>query len=82
MISVKVKFFAMCREVSRCDEVVLDLPDKANESVLWVKMTERFPALETFKSQSRLAVNMAYVKDQLELRDGDEICIIPPVSGG
>ena len=31
---------------------------------------------------SRLAVNQEFVKREHKLRDGDEIAVIPPVSGG
>ena len=30
----------------------------------------------------RIAINQEYVKDDTELKDGDEIVLIPPVQGG
>ena len=30
----------------------------------------------------RIAINQEYVKDDTELKDGDEVVLIPPVQGG
>ena len=38
--------------------------------------------MQRFRSYIRIAVNEAYVDLGFELHDGDEVAIIPPVSGG
>ncbi|POY36467.1 molybdopterin converting factor subunit 1 [Solitalea longa] len=42
---------------------------------------KQFPSLEKLNSLM-IAVNMNYAEDLLELKAGDEIALIPPVSGG
>jgi molybdopterin converting factor small subunit len=77
---VRVKFFAMCRELSGCDEAVLEVSG-SSEDAFWASLLAAYPPLEKLKAYSRLAVNQEYAVHP-ELREGDEVCIIPPVSGG
>ncbi len=81
-MNIKVKFFAMCREAAGTDECVLDLPDQASLEEFWKKIIERYPKLAAYRAHSRIAVNMEYAGAGQMLHNGDEICIIPPVSGG
>ena len=39
-------------------------------------------AIEKLRDKSACAINLEYVKMYSPLRDGDEVCFIPPVSGG
>ena len=43
---------------------------------------QRHPTVEDLLSVSRLAVNGDYVSWETRLEEGDEIVVIPPVSGG
>lgn len=81
-MKVKVKFFAMCREIAGADEIFLELPASATLTQFWDAMLASYPDLEKFKTHSRLALNMEYAAVSAKLKDGDEVCIIPPVSGG
>ena len=82
MIAVQVKFFAMCRDVTKRDEESMALPDAATVEGFWKKIILLYPALEKYRAASRVAVNREYVPPERVLENGDEICIIPPVSGG
>ncbi len=81
-MKVEVRFFAICRDIADCESLTLDLPIDATGEFLWDKIIAKIPRLEPFRKQGRLAVNLEYVKATVLLHDGDEICIIPPVSGG
>ena len=41
-----------------------------------------FPTLDDLRKTTRLAVNQAFCTDDPLLAEGDEIALIPPVSGG
>ncbi len=82
IMNVQVYFFAVCREKAGTDHVTLELPEGATGQTLWKHLLERFPTLAPYRPQCRLAVNQAYVPDATPLQSGDEIAIIPPVSGG
>ncbi|KAB2879931.1 molybdopterin converting factor subunit 1 [bacterium] len=81
-MKIRVKFFAMCREIAGTDEVTLELPLSATVDLFWNDIINIYPKLEKYKAHSRVALNMEYVSPQALLHEGDEVCIIPPVSGG
>ena len=81
-MQVEVRFFAVCRDIAGCESLTLDLPFDATGELLWDQVIAKIPRLEPLRKQGRLAVNLEYVKDTIQLHEGDEICIIPPVSGG
>lgn len=72
----------MCREITGSDEIVMELPSSASLAQFWDAMIASYPELEKFKTHSRIAVNMEYALQEATLNEGDEVCIIPPVSGG
>lgn len=72
----------MCREAAGVDESDLELHEAATVDSFWIEAIKKFPALEKYKSHSRIAVNMEYAAQTRLLRENDEVCIIPPVSGG
>lgn len=81
-MKVEVRFFAVCRDIAGRDTISLELPVNATGELLWERLIVEVPRLEPYKAQSRLAVNLEYAKNSIQLKDGDEISIIPPVSGG
>ena len=76
-MQIVVKLFAGLREKAGASERTLDLPDGASVDTVW-------PALRLGAEPEGLlyAVNKAYVDRDHPLTDGDEIALIPPVSGG
>lgn len=82
IMQVTARFFAMCREVTGTDTQVLTLPPLANGETFWDEILLLHPDLGPYRTSSRLAVNQEYRNTHARLSDGDEIGIIPPVSGG
>jgi molybdopterin converting factor small subunit len=41
-----------------------------------------YPAIHPYLAKSAFAVNEQYVSPDTELKDGDQLALIPPVSGG
>lgn len=79
---VKVIYFGMLRDLAGRSEETLDLPDGTGTGALFAGIRHRFPELDRFANSLALAVNLEYVTRERELRDGDEVALIPPVSGG
>lgn len=78
---LKVLTFAQLREALGA-VVELELPEGASVSQLQALLSERYPDVAAL-AVSRLAVNRSYVADPTQvLAAGDEIALIPPVSGG
>ena len=79
---VRVRLFAMQREIAGTREVELDLPSGATIEDAWSALVERFPGLASGRAAVRFAQNGAYTDATAILTDGDEVAMIPPVSGG
>ena len=74
---VRVRLFAILRERAGTNELELELPDGA----LVRDALERMRSL-TDGVRVVLAVNHEYAEEDVVLHGGDEVALIPPVSGG
>jgi molybdopterin converting factor subunit 1 len=79
---IQVKLFALLREIAGADTVPLDLPEAANAGQAMQALHQLHPALQPYLDNARLALNMDFVEADADLQDGDELHLIPPVSGG
>jgi MoaE-MoaD fusion protein len=79
---LRVRLFAIQRELAGSREVTLELPDGATIEDGWVALVERFPVLAPGRPSVRFARNGVYADPETALFDGDELACIPPVSGG
>jgi molybdopterin synthase catalytic subunit len=81
-MQLKVRLFAGLRERAGASEIrVDDLPDRATGVELKRALEALHPSLGSL-AHVRLAVGTNYVRDEAPLADGDEVALIPPVSGG
>ena len=79
---IRVRLFAMQRELAGTREVELALPSGSTIEDAWRALVERFPTLAPGRPAVRFARNAGYAPAGTELADGDEVAMIPPVSGG
>ena len=77
MIAVTVRLFAGLRERAGAREVALELAEGARAGDVWpaLRLGDEPPGLA-------LAVNRRYANRDQPLEPGDEVALIPPVSGG
>ncbi len=81
-MQVIVKFFATYREVVGAKELKVRLSDGATVSALLDSIYAKAPRLKGFQDTMLLAVNHEFAEPAAVLREGDEIALMPPVSGG
>ncbi|HET7726630.1 MAG TPA: MoaD/ThiS family protein, partial [Candidatus Limnocylindrales bacterium] len=81
-IHVRVRLFAIQRQLAGTRLVELDLPDGATVEDGWQALVERFPVLAPGRPSVRFAVDGEYADPDAPLHDGAELASIPPVSGG
>jgi len=87
-VQVRVLLFAKARELAGgATEVSLRLPRASNSSGLRASLELHLPALRSLGGAYVLALNEEYVDDDqeakhLDLKVGDELAVIPPISGG
>jgi molybdopterin converting factor subunit 1 len=76
-VEITVRLFAMLRERAGASEITVDLPDGA-------RVSDALAALGDLAAGMPLvmAVNREYAPEDHALDPGDELALIPPVSGG
>ena len=82
-MNVSVRLFAMLRERAGTGAIELTLPLGASVAEAMQQLAEdpRFGELVR-RLPLRMAVNRDYAAEETVLRPGDELALIPPVSGG
>ena len=81
-IRVHVRLFAMQRELAGARGLDLSLPTGATIEDAWTEVVRLHPTLAPGRPALRFARNGAYAPPETLLGDGDEVAMIPPVSGG
>ena len=82
MIDVGVKFFGPVRDIVKKDELSISVPPPYTGESAYDTLASLYPQLLPWKHSVRLAVNLEYVTFDHPLHQGDEVSLIPPVSGG
>jgi MoaE-MoaD fusion protein len=76
-VVVTIRLFAMLRERAGASEIELELPEGARVRDALDRLDDLAGGLPLV-----MAVNRDYADAEAELRAGDELALIPPVSGG
>jgi molybdopterin converting factor subunit 1 len=79
---VRVLYFGIVRERIGLREESVELGVGATVAELAGILSAKHGNLAAGVSTLKLAVNLEYVDSHAELHDGDEVAVIPPVSGG
>jgi len=87
--TVNVLFFARARELAETSTTHLTLDAETSSPTVAdarARLETDFPALTTVLHTAVFALNRAYVHRDAErdtaLRDGDDLAVVPPISGG
>ncbi len=81
-MELAVRLFALYRERAGRRLFPVELHDGATVADLTDEVRRRLPMLAPAGVQIVVAVNAEYAEPDLVLHPGDEVCLIPPVSGG
>ncbi len=76
-----ITLFGITKEIVGKSSITIDLTEPTSVAQLMTELKQRYPALQALKSLA-VAVNSEYAEADLRLQTGDEIALIPPVSGG
>jgi molybdopterin converting factor subunit 1 len=79
---IQVKLFALLREIAGTDTIALEVPEAASTGQVLHQLSQQHPALQPYLENVRLALKMDFVDEAARLDEGDELHLIPPVSGG
>ncbi len=81
-MKVRLRMFAVLRERSGVSEMEIELVDGVTVAAAIEEVGRRFGAIADLLPRTAAAVNLSYAGPTDRLRDGDELALIPPVSGG
>ena len=81
-MEIEVRFFALYRERAGCSQCSLELSAGASVADLVDEVRRRYPGLAPAEVNIVVAVNTDYAEPDTVLNERDEVCLIPPVSGG
>ena len=82
MSTVRVLLFAAARDLAGADAVTVPVAPPVTVGGVRRGLAVACPALAGLCARSRLAVDLAFADDADPVRDGAEVALIPPVSGG
>jgi len=81
-MNVKILYFAGLRERRGVAEETLALPDGGDVAMALAVIAKQHPQVAPLLPRVQVAVNEVMVGAPTPLSDGDEVALIPPVSGG
>lgn len=81
-MKVRVLYFASVRDQTGRPQEEIELGEGATAGDLLTELSSRYPRLGGLVSSLMVSVNQDYAEKTAALRDGDEVALIPPVSGG
>jgi molybdopterin converting factor subunit 1 len=79
---VRVKLFAVAKELAARDELQLELHDRATVADVRAAMEKNFPALQNILPHAMWAIDGEYANGAATVTEKSELALIPPVSGG
>ena len=81
-MELNVRLFALYRERAGRNTVSVAVPEGAKVADLTDEIRKQLPNLAPPEVKIVVAVNTDYADYEVVLQPGDDICLIPPVSGG
>jgi molybdopterin synthase catalytic subunit/molybdopterin converting factor small subunit len=81
-MKIKVLAFATAREAIGASEIEIELADGSDLADLASRLKSEFPALEPIWTRLAVAVDGEMVSSPVTIREGSEVALLPPVSGG
>jgi molybdopterin converting factor subunit 1 len=79
---VEVLLFASLKDAAHADRISVSLSQDATVADLLHAVSDQHPALSRHLPHCRVAVNREYARNDEPVQEGDEIALLPPVSGG
>lgn len=81
-VTVTVKLFAAYQDAYGRPELTLTFPAGTTVDAVCDRLIADHPELAQWREVTRFGVNLQFVEAETLLSPGDEVVLIPPVSGG
>jgi molybdopterin converting factor subunit 1 len=80
-VRLRLRLFASLTDRAGASELLLDLPEGTTVGELWEEACRQCPSLRG-APRPLVAVDLEYAPEEQVLSEGQEIALLPPVSGG
>lgn len=80
-MKIQLLAFGLAKDIIGQQRLEMELEEGISSEAFELHLKEVYPSMGESLS-IRLAVNETYVQEAITLKDGDEVALIPPVSGG
>jgi molybdopterin converting factor subunit 1 len=81
-MTVNVLLFALCSDIVGSRKLDVEVTPGQSVQDLLSDLISKYPKLGQMERSLMISVNQSYVDRAQLLEDGDEVAMIPPVSGG
>ncbi len=79
---VSIQLFASLKDAAKASQISVGIPDGSSVSQLLEAVARDFPTLEKWLPHCRVALGEEYATGEQIVRAGEDVALIPPVSGG
>ncbi len=79
---ITLKFFGPLRELTKLDEVEIEIQENARVEDLVGLVGEQYPGIRDHLKVVSFSVGNEYAPKGTKLKDGDTVGLLPPISGG
>ncbi len=81
-VRIRVLFFGVLRDIVGVREDSIEVPEGGRLDAVFEYYATRFPRVREMSASLVLALNQRFSEPGAPLSEGDEVAILPPVSGG
>jgi molybdopterin converting factor small subunit len=82
MPNVTVRFFARYAELAGCESAAVLVSGTATVGDVLQRVRDTVPGAQALPARPLTALNLRQVKLDARVHDGDEVALLPPLSGG
>jgi len=82
MTRIAVRFFARYAELAGCDSSAVNVPAPSTVADVIAKVRDVFPGTQAMPARPLAALNRRQVRLDAQVNEGDEVALLPPLSGG
>lgn len=81
-VGITVRYFAQARDLAGLREEHFELPGLLHVQEAVSRIIETHPRLSEVQRATRIVINGRMTDENLVLKDGDVIALVPPTAGG
>jgi len=81
-MKINLRFFSVYRDITGVRQTTIEVPEQTTLEDLFQMLLEHHPRLRNLRKSTLFAVNREFAESDLELKEGDEVALMPPVGGG